>query len=142
MKLILINGLKLSGKTTIIYAYNKKTKHKDTVIKGGFSDTMALNEIQDRIESIEQMDDYYGFMAGHKHNVDLAVLLYCKPSALEKRFKLNHEPDLVGDLNFEEHQNVIKRYFVAVEYPNSLIIDTTNKTIEQCVNLIIKHLGD
>jgi thymidylate kinase len=138
MKFITVSGIDKSGKTSIIDSYMEKTRYRDYLVDRDPSNYMALNEIQDRIRDIEQMDNYHAFMAGFKHNVDLAVLLYCQPQALEKRFKLNHEPPLVGDLDFEEHQAVIKRYFDGVDYPNKLVIDTTDKTIDQCVNLIIK----
>jgi thymidylate kinase len=139
VKFITVSGIDKSGKTSIIDAYMTKTKYRDYLVDRDPSNYMALNDIQDRIKDIDQMDNYYGFMIGYKHNVDLAVLLTCKPSALEKRFKLNHEPDLVGNLSFEDHQDKIMSYFIRADYPNSLIIDTTDKTVNQCVNLIIKH---
>jgi len=142
MKFITISGIDKSGKTSIIKSYMEKTKYKDFVVDRDPSNYMALSDIQGRINSIEQMDNYYGFVEGYKYSVDLAVLLLCKPSALKKRFRLNHEPPLVGRLSFEEHQELIENYFKRVEYPNSLIIETHDKTIEKCVNLIINKLQD
>lgn len=139
MKFITVSGIDKSGKTSIIDAYMVKTKYQDYLVDRDPSNYMALNAIQDRIESIEQMDAYYGFLEGFKHMVDLAVLLTCKPSALKKRFALNHEPPLVGNMTFEEHQEEIASWFRRVEYPNALIIDTTDKTVSQCVNLIMKQ---
>lgn len=139
MKFITVSGIDKSGKTSVIDAYMEKTKYRDYLVDRDPSNYMALNDVQDRIQSIDQMDEYYAFTAGFKDFVDLAVLLMCDPAALEKRFALHHEPPLVGDLDFADHQNVIKMYFERVDYPNSLIIDTTDKTIDQCVNLIIKH---
>lgn len=139
MKFITVSGVDKSGKTSIINAYMTKTKYRDYLVDRDPSNYMALNDVQDRIETIEQMDNYYAFVAGYKHIVDLAVLLLADPAALEKRFILNKEPPLVGDLTFCQHQSIIKMYFDRVEYPNSLVIDTTDKTIDQCVNLIIKH---
>ena len=139
MKFITISGIDKSGKTSIIDAYMEKTNYRDYLVDRDPTNYMALNDIQDRIQSIDQMDEYYAFTEGFKHIVDLAVLLMCSPDALQKRFALNHEPPLVGELSFAEHQNVIKMYFMRANYPNSLIIDTTDKTIDQCVNLIIKH---
>lgn len=139
MKFITVSGIDKSGKTSVINAYMEKTRYRDYLVDRDPSNYTALSDIQDRIKDIEQMDDYYGFVEGFKHMVDLAVLLICKPSALEKRFKLNHEPPLVGSLDFEGHQDKIIEYFARVEYPNFIVIDTTNKTIDQCVNIIIKH---
>lgn len=142
MKHIIITGIDKSGKTSIIKTYMEKTKYENYLVDRDPSTYHALNFIQDRISDIEQVDNYLGFIAGFKHSVDLAVLLTCKPEALEKRFKLNHEPPLVGDLSFEEHQNIIIDYFNRVEYPKSIVIDTTDKTIDECVNLIIKNTQD
>jgi len=142
MRFITVSGIDKSGKTTIIDEYMRRTKYSHYLVDRDPSNYMALNNVQDRIQSIEQMDDYLGFMAEFKHNVDLAVLLTCEPQALEKRFKINHEPDLVGNLSFLEHQALIKYYFDRVKYQNSIVIDTTNKTVEQCVNLIINKLGE
>ena len=139
MKFIIVSGIDKAGKTSIINAYMDKTKYRDYLVDRDPSNYMALNAIQDRLEDIEQVDDYYGFMTGFKHMVDLAVLLQCEPSALEKRFALNHEPPLVGSMTAEEHQEEIFSWFHRADYPNQLVIDTTDKTIDQCVNLIIKH---
>lgn len=142
MRFITVSGIDKSGKTTIIDAYMTKTRYVDYLVDRDPSNYMALNDIQDRLKDLEQVDDYTGFLYSFKYTVDLAVLLLCEPQALEKRFKLNHEPDLVGNLSFSEHQAMIKYYFDRVNYPNSLIIDTTGKTVGQCVNLIIKKLGE
>lgn len=142
MRFITVSGIDKSGKTTIIDEYMRRTKYANYLVDRDPSNYMALNDVQDRIESTDQMDDYFGFMADFKQGVDLAVLLICEPQALEKRFKLNHEPELVGDLSFLEHQALIRYYFHRVDYPESIEIDTTNKTVEQCVNLIINRLGE
>jgi len=142
MRFITVSGIDKSGKTTIIDEYMRRTKYAHYLVDRDPSNYMALNDVQDRIQSMEQMDAYLGFMAEFKHNVDLAVLLICEPQALEKRFKLNHEPDLVGNLSFLEHQAIIRYYFHRVKYPNYIEIDTTDKTVEQCVNLIINKLGE
>lgn len=142
MHFITVSGIDKSGKTTIIDEYMRRTKYRDYLVDRDPSNYMALNDIQDRITTIEQMDNYYGFMSSFKHVVDLAVLLVCEPQALSKRFKLNHEPDLVGCLTFSEHQEVIRKYFNNIEYPNSIVIDTTDKTVDQCVNLIKNKLGE
>ena len=142
MHFITVSGIDKSGKTTIIDEYMRRTKYRDYLVDRDPSNYMALNYLQDRIVTIEQMDNYYAFMSSFKHGVDLAVLLTCEPQALEKRFKINHEPDLVGDLSFFGHQSVIKKYFDNVEYPNSIVIDTTDKTVDQCVRLIKNKLGE
>lgn len=142
VKFITVSGIDKSGKTTIIDEYMRKTKYANYLVDRDPSNYMALNDIQDRIQSIEQVEEYNDFMSVFSYNVDLAVLLTCEPQALEKRFKLNREPDLVGNLSFVEHQAMIKYYFNRVRYPNSIIIDTTDKTVEQCVSLIINKLGE
>ena len=142
MKFITVSGIDKSGKTSIIDAYMIKTKFANYLVDRDPSNYMALSDIQDRIQSTEQMEEYLSFINEFVCNVDLAVLITCAPQALEKRFKLNHEPPLVGDLDFEGHQAMIKYYFKRANYPNSLIIDTTDKTVEQCVNLIVKKLGE
>lgn len=142
MKFITVSGIDKAGKTSIINAYLKKTKYVDYLVDRDPSNFMSLNDVQDRIQTIEQMDNYYEFIARFKENVDLAVLVTASPDVLDKRFALNHEPPLVGELSKEQHQKMIESYFKIADYPNSLVIDTTDKTIDQCVNLIIKHLQD
>lgn len=139
MQFITISGIDKSGKTSIVKSYMEKTNYRDYLVDRDPSNYMALSSIQDRIKDIEQVDNYYCFMQDFKRTVNLAVLLQCDTQALEKRFALNHEPKLVGSMTFEEHQDEIFSWFQRVDYPNQLIIDTTNKTIDQCVNLIIKH---
>ena len=139
MLFITISGIDKSGKSTIGDAYMKKTNYVNYAIVRDPSNYMALNYIQDRIKDIEQMDQYHMFMENFKYTVDLAVFLICKPSALDKRFILNHEPELVGDLTKEEHQDELLNWFSKAEYPNFIVIDTTNKTVDECVNIIIKQ---
>jgi thymidylate kinase len=142
MRFITVSGIDKSGKTSIIDAYMNRTKYVDYLVDRDPSNYMALNDIQDRIQSTDQVEEYNDFVGVFGYSVDLAILLTCEPQALEKRFKLNHEPDLVGNLSFAEHQAMIKYYFKKANYPNSLIIDTTDKTVDQCVILIINKLGE
>ena len=142
MKHIIVTGVDKSGKTSIINAYMKKTNYCDYVVDRDPSTYHFLNFVQDRISDIEQVDSYIEFVENFKYNIHLAVLLICKPSALRKRFRLHNEPDLVGDLSMEEHQEMLADYFRRVEYPNSLVIETSNKTIDQCVNLIVNKLQE
>jgi len=142
MKFITVSGIDKSGKTSIIKAYMEKTLYRNYMVDRDPSNYMALSYIQDRIEDIDQMDAYYEFMENFKYTVDLAILLTATPDALEKRFKLHQEPELVGDLTFEEHQDEIKNYFERVRYPKSIIINTTDKTVDNCVNLIINKLKE
>jgi len=82
MRFITVSGIDKSGKTTIIDEYMRRTKYAHYLVDRDPSNYMALNDVQDRIQSMEQMDAYLGFMAEFKHNVDLAVLLICEPQAL------------------------------------------------------------
>ncbi len=142
MKFITISGIDKSGKTSIINAFMKKTNYANFLVDRDPTNFMALNAVQGRIESIEQVEEYNNFIRQFVEFTDLAVLLICKPEALEKRFKLNHEPDLVGDYSMRQHQDIIKNYFERADYPNQLTIDTTDKTIEQCVSLILSKLEE
>ena len=138
MKHIVITGIDKSGKSSIGDAYMKKTNYANYAVIRDPSTYHFLNFVQDRIKNIEQVDEYLEFIENFKHGIDLAVLLICKPSALLKRFRLHNEPKLVGDLSMEEHQEMLIEYFNRVEYPNSIIIETSNKTIDECVHLIIE----
>ena len=142
MKHIVITGIDKSGKTSIANAYMEKTNYKNYMVDRDPSTYHFLNFVQDRIVDINQVDEYLEFIENFKHSIDLAVLLICNPSALKKRFRLNNEPKLVGDLSIEEHQEMLKEYFERVDYPNSIIIETSNKTIDECVNIIIKRLQE
>lgn len=142
MRFLTVSGIDKAGKTSIIDEFMRRTKYINYVVDRDPSNYMALNDIQNRIQCVEQMDDYVGFLSGFKHQVDLAVLLTCQPQALEKRFRLTNEPELVGDMSFSEHQECIKGYFDRVGYPNKIEIDTTDKTVAQCVTLIRNELGE
>lgn len=142
VKFITVSGIDKSGKTTIINSFMEKTNYSNFLVDRDPTNFMALNAIQDRITSIEQAEEYYAFTRHFVEYVDLAVLLTCKVSSLEKRFKLNHEPDLVGHYSMDRHQKIILNYFERAEYPNQLIIDTTDKTVAQCVNLILNKLKE
>ena len=138
MKHIIVTGIDKAGKTSVINAFMEATNYKHYLVDRDPSTYHALNIIQNRMCSETQLDEYFEFIDEFKLGVDLAVLLYCEPEELDRRFKKHKEPELVGSLSKKDHQDLIINSFEAVGYPNSIEIDTSDISIEQTVN-IIKH---
>lgn len=141
MNFIVFSGISESFNKAIISACLEKTNYRDYFVNRDPSNCMALNFIQDKIDTIEQMDEYIGFLNYFKEGVDLAVLITCDNEALEKRFA-DYNKIFTSNESFLERQEVIKQYFDKAKYQNCIEINATDKTVDQCVKLIINKLEE
>ena len=142
MKFITISGIDKSGKTTIIKELMDKTFYKHYVVDRDPSNYHSLCILQKRHKTISQKEEYKTFTKRFSKIVDLAVLLKCNETTLKERFIKTNEPKLVGFCTIKEHQLLIEQKFDAIGYKNYIKIDTSNKTVSHCVNLIISKLGE
>lgn len=140
MKFITITGIDKSGKTTLINAFMEKTCHEHYVIDRS-PDTFAFfNEIRDRVKDSKQMNRYYEFNNNFKRSLDLAILIYGSPDVIEERFKEHNEPKLVGDYSYKEHMEKLEEFFDNANYLNTLKINTSTHTIDECVTMIERKI--
>lgn len=143
MKYITVSGIDRAGKTTLIKGFLEATKYKDYIVDRDPSNIFALNLIQDRFDDEVQSNiDFSIFIEKHKYAVDLAVLLVAEVNDLEKRFIDTDEPTLVGDVSMSDHQEIIRDMFLLVDYPETLVIDTSKVNPEEAVKMLVNKIQE
>lgn len=137
---ITFSGIDKSGKSTLINAFMIRTNYEHYVVDRDPSNYFFFNVIRDRLgdheHGMKQLARYECFQKRFSKCVDLAILLYADDDDLIERFILNKEPDLVGDLTFEEHKKELELWFNLAKYKNTLKINTSKYSEEQCLNMI------
>ena len=144
MKFITVDGIDKSGKSSIIKEVFSATNGTVLIMDRSLSSWHFFNEITDRVpeeQKIRYAKEYNAKLKDFRSVVDLSIILTVSEKDWLIRCKEHSEQPLIGDLNFDEHQREIERYFNKAKYKNVLRLNTTELTIEECVNLILKRLG-
>lgn len=139
MKILTIDGIDKSGKTTIIQEVFKKTNGNIFIIDRGMSSWHFFNELLNRGNNAYKKQ-YNSKIKDFRKIVDLSVLLTVEEDDWIERCKDSKEQKLIGNLSFDDHQNEIARYFNKAKYKNILKLNTSQVTIECCVNNILERL--
>ena len=136
MKFITVSGIDKSGKTTLISAFMEATKYKHYVVDRDPSNFHFFNVLRDRIKDVKQVSEYGHFQRRFSDFIDLAILLKADTKDLKERFEEHNEPKLVGNLSIEQHQKEIEQFFDSASYKNSLKLNTSILSVEECINKI------
>lgn len=136
MLFVTVTGIDKSGKSTLIDKFMKSTNYKHYVVDRDPSTFHFFNLLRCRVESKEQLLEYSIFQEKFNRIVDLAILLKVDESDWIERCKKHNEPELVGNLSMTQHQMSIEKYFHIANYKNTLTINTSIYTVEECINLI------
>lgn len=133
---ITITGIDKSGKSTLIKSFMQATHYEHYVVDRDPSTYHFFNVLRHRLTGHEELSRYWSFQKKFKQYVDLAILLKVNEEDWEHRCDIHNEPSLVGDLKFTEHQNMIEHFFDKARYNNILKLNTTDSSIDDCVNAI------
>ena len=138
MKFITVSGIDRSGKTSVINKLMEETFYRNYVVDRDPSNFYGLSVIQNNRGIDENYKKQYEkFRKKFSKKVDIAVFLYCDEEELKIRFKQTNEPNIVGELSLKEHQKLLIGKFKEFGYKKSIIINTTNLSISECVNEIL-----
>ena len=136
MLFITITGIDKSGKSTLIKAFHEATDYEHYVVDRSPDTFNFFNIIRNRIKDCNQISKYFEFNEKFKNILDLAVLVSADPEDLEKRFIEHLEPPLVGEYSFKDHMILLEDYFNRAKYKNVLKINTSKRSIKECVETI------
>lgn len=134
--LIIFEGVDKSGKTTILNEFNKKTNFSYVVLDRLTTSSKVYNELfeRDRLKYYEDVER----KLLESFNV-LVVLCECDTELNKKRLKKANET-LPKQL---ENVDMMKRKFydeVEKSFINFMLVDTTFKNIDECVEDVIKRV--
>jgi len=140
MKFITITGIDKAGKTTLINAFMEATNYEHYVIDRSPDTYNFFNIIRKRVKDPMQVDRYFEFNKKIKNVLDLAILIYADPKDIEERFIEHDEPPLVGEHSVREHMTLLEDHFNIANYNNTLKLNTSFYSIDECVKIIKEKL--
>lgn len=141
MKFITIDGIDKSGKTTLINALWKELNCKDYIMDRSISSWHCFNIMLGRVDNDKiYQKEYKNKLNAFRQLVDLSIILEVNEEDWKNRCLEHSEQPLIG-LPFKEHQELIHRYFNKAKYKNVLRLNTSNLSIDECLDIILKRLG-
>lgn len=141
MKFITITGIDKSGKSTLIDSLWKELGKTDYVMDRDISTWHCFNIMLQRVDNDKiYHKEYKNKLNVFRQLVDLSIILEVNEEDWKERCKEHLEDDLVG-LPFNEHQEMIHRFFDKARYKNVLRLNTSKLSIDECLDIILKRLG-
>jgi len=141
MKIVTVTGIDKSGKSTIISELFKRTNGLVYIIDRDISTWHFFNELLERSKDNHLYKKQYNAkLKDFRKFIDLSILLTIDEETWLKRCKEHKEPSLVGNLSFLEHQKELVKYFTKAHYPNVLKLNTSELTVNECINEILKRI--
>ena len=141
MKFISITGIDKSGKSTLINSLWKELGRKDYIMDRDISTWHCFNHMLNRVNNDKVYEkEYKNKLNAFRQLVDLAIILEVNEEDWNNRCKEHNEQDLVG-LPFKEHQEMIHKSFNKAKYKNVLRLNTSELSIDECLDIIFKRLG-
>ncbi len=141
MKFVTIDGIDKSGKSSIASELFKKTNGLVFIIDRSMCSWHFFNELLERSKNtITYKKEYNSKLKDFRKLIDLSVILEVNEDDWKERCKEHEEPELVGNLPFSEHQKELTRWFDKAKYSNVLRLNTSELTVDECINLILKRI--
>lgn len=138
---VIFEGLDKTGKTTLEYAFLKATNYKHIVIDRGPVGYMTFDEIFGR-ETLQRRDTFILQATEVMHFSKDFVVVYCfaDKDVVDERLKEHNEVCPYDYENAKEkYYRNVKRFY---EPKRVLEIDTSKRTIDECVQMIIEKLEE
>ena len=141
MRVVSIDGSDKSGKSSIIGELFQRTNGLVFIIDRSPSGWHFFNELLGRDKTDPKYKkEYNAKLKDFRKFVDLSVLLEVNEEDWKNRCEEHNEQQLVGDLSFKDHQKEIARQFSKAQYNNILKLNTTDLSIDECVEAILRRL--
>lgn len=134
---VIFEGLDKSGKTTLEYAFLKKTNYEHIVVDRGPVGYMVFDKIFKRVGN-NRRENFIKQAKKVMKSKDF-VIVYCKApyEVAQERLKEHNEE---CPYDYKEAQKLYDNY-VSIFYSKRYVIELdTTKSIDECVDLIIKKL--
>lgn len=131
---LIFEGLDKSGKTTLEWAFLKKTNYKHNIIDRGPVGYLVFDEIFNR--STDEGNKEHIYQANKVSNSKDFFVVYCKADLkiIESRL---HEHNENFEYDYIKAQNLLDKKIKELYSEDSVLeIDTSSKSIEECAEEI------
>lgn len=137
---VIFEGLDKAGKTTLEWEFLKATNFKHMVIDRGPMGYMTFDKLFDRETKLGNQDFIKQARRIMKTRDFMVVYCYAQPDVAAARLK-DHNEDCPYD--YVKAQKMLRdnihRFY---RREKTLELDTSNRTIDECVKMIIKKLEE
>lgn len=137
---VIFEGLDKAGKTTLEWEFLNATNFKHMVIDRGPVGYMIFDKLFDRETKLGNQDFIHQARKIMKNQDFLVVYCFASEDVVNKRLK---EYDEKVPYDYTKAQKLLRnniRRFYKCE--KTLELDTSNKTISECVQMIVKKLEE
>lgn len=139
---IIFEGLDKTGKTTLEWELLKATNFKNIIIDRGPAGYMTFDKILGR----ETPSGISNFIRQAREVMELDfTVVYCKASedVVNQRLKEHNEKQLDSGWSYKDMQDLYERNVnLLYESKNVLILDTSNKSITECIDILLKRIEE
>ncbi len=137
---VIFEGLDKAGKTTLEWEFLKATNFKHVVIDRGPVGYMTFDVLFDRETNCGKQEFIHQARKSMKSNEYMVVYVYCDSKVAEKRLSDHGE---ACPYNYNKAQKLLRDNVRRFYKPNkTLQLDTSTKTIDECVKLIVEKLSE
>lgn len=138
---VVFEGLDKSGKTTLEYAFLKRTNYEHIVVDRGPVGYMVFDKIFGRVRFTNNRKENFIWQARKMMKAKDFLIVYCKAplDVVEERLKDHNEE---CPYNYKEAQKVYDEYINRFYFKRYVVEIDTTKSIDECVDLIVKKLEE
>lgn len=137
---VVFEGLDKAGKTTLEWAFLKATNFKHMIIDRGPIGYMTFDILFDRNNDKSRLDFIDYAKRTTESNDFMIVYCFASEEVAMKRLKEHNEE---CPYNYRIAQEILRKNICKFyKSEKVLMLDTTNKTVDECVELIIQKLKE
>lgn len=141
---VIFEGLDKVGKTTLEWEFMKATNFKHVVIDRGPMGYMTFDKLLDRETKLgNQQFIHQARKIMKPHSEFMVVYCYANEDVVNARLKEHNETQLECNCSYAKMQKLyrdnVHRFY---KREKTLELDTSNKSIDECVKLIIEKLEE
>lgn len=137
---VIFEGLDKAGKTTLEWEFLKATNFKYVVIDRGPVGYMTFDKIFGRETKLDKQEFIHQARKAMKSDDFMIVYCTVEKETAEERLTFHGE---ICPYDYEKAQKLyrdnVRRYY---KPEKTLELDTTNKSIDECVELIVQKLKE
>lgn len=133
---VIFEGLDKAGKTTLEWELLRKTNYQEVVIDRGPVGYVVYDKIFKREKALFELIELNDLI-NHINKSKFFVVVYCYADDYVTLQRLkDHDESINYDIS--KANKLLKREIeMCYDLSKTLFLDTTNKTIDECVNLIV-----
>lgn len=137
---VIFEGLDKAGKTTLEWEFLKATNFKHVVIDRGPVGYMTFDKIFGRGTKLGNQEFIHQARKIMKSNDFMVVYCTVEKETVEERLALHGETCPYDYIKAQKlYRDSVRRYY---RPEKTLELDTTNKSIDECVELIVEKLKE